>query len=64
MNELRDFYTSLYDSKNYLPESANLLLRHSEIPKLLQDKVTTCQGKLTVEECLQSLQFLKKTITR
>ena len=60
MNELRDFYASLYDSKGYLPDYANLFLRHSEIPKLSPDKVVTCEGKLTVEECLQSLQSFKE----
>ena len=59
MNELRDFYTSLYDSKCYSPGSANLFLRHSEIPQLSSDKVATCEGKLTVGECLQSLQSFK-----
>ena len=59
MTELEDFYTDLYDSEENLPDSANLFLRHSEIPKLSPEKAATCEGKLTVEECLQSLQSFK-----
>ena len=61
MNELEDFYTGLYDSEDNFPDYANLFLRHSEIPKLSPEKAATCEGKLTVEECLQSLQSFKKT---
>ena len=60
MNELEDFYTGLYDSEDNLPDYANLFLRHSEIPKLSPEKASTCEGKLTVEECLQSLQSFKE----
>ena len=60
MNELEDFYTGLYDSEDNLPDYANLFLRHSEIPKLSPEKAATCEGKLTVEECLQSLQSFKE----
>ena len=59
MTELEDFYTDLYDSEGSLPDCANLFLRHSEIPKLSPEKAATCEGKLTVEECLQSLQSFK-----
>ena len=55
MTELGDFYTDFYDSEDNLPESANLFIPHSEISKLLPDKVATCQGNLTVEEPLQNL---------
>ena len=41
------------------PDCTNLFLRHSEIPKLSPEKAATCEGKLTVEECLQSLQSFK-----
>ena len=60
MNELEDFYTGLYDSEDNLPDYANLCLRHSEIPKLSPEKAATCEGKLTVEECIQSLQSFKE----
>ena len=60
MNELEDFYTGLYDSEDNLPDCADLSLRHSEIPKLSPEKAATCEGKLTVEECLQSLQSFKE----
>ena len=60
MNELEDFYTGLYVSEDNLPDYANLFLRHSEIPKLSPEKAATCEGKLTVEECLQSLQSFKE----
>ena len=60
MNELEDFYTGLYDSEDNLPDYANLFLRYSEIPKLSPEKAATCEGKLTVEECLQSLQSFKE----
>ena len=59
MTELEDFYTDLYDSEGNLPDCTNLFLRHSEIPKLSPEKAATCEGKLTVEECLQSLQSFK-----
>ena len=57
MTELEDFYTDLYDSEGNLPDCANLFLRHSEIPQLSPEKAATCEGKLTVEECLQSHQI-------
>ena len=60
MNELEDFYTGLYDSEGNVPDCANLFLRHPEIPKLSSEKAATCEGKLTVEECLQSLQSFKE----
>ena len=60
MNELEDFYTVLYDSEGNVPDCANLFLRHPEIPKLSSEKAATCEGKLTVEECLQSLQSFKE----
>jgi hypothetical protein len=43
-----------------LPDFANLLLQHSDIQKLSPDKSATCEGKLTVEECLKSLQSFKE----
>ena len=60
MNELEDFYTGLYDSEGNLPDCANLFLRHPEIPKLSPKKAATCEGKLTMEECLHSLQSFKE----
>ena len=60
MNELEDFYSGLYSSEGNLADCANLFLRHSEIPKLSPGKAATCEGKLTVEECLQSLQSFKE----
>ena len=62
MNELEDFYTGLYDSEGNLPDCANLFLRHPEIPKLSPEKAATCEGKLTVEECLHSLQSFKESL--
>ena len=59
MTELEDFYTDLYDSEGNLPDCASLFLRHSEIPKLSPEKAATFEGKLTIEECLQSLQSFK-----
>ena len=60
MNELEDFYTGLYDSEGDLPDCANLFFRHPEIHKLSPEKTATCEGKLTVEECVQSLQSFKE----
>ena len=60
MNELEDFYTGLYDSEDLVPDCANLFLRHPEFPKLSPEKAATCEGKLTVEECLHSLQSFKE----
>ena len=60
MSELEDFYSGLYSSEGNLADCANLFLRHSEIPKLSPGKAATCEGKLTVEECLQSLQSFKE----
>ena len=54
------FYSGLYSSEGNLADCANLFLRHSEIPKLSPGKAATCEGKLTVEECLQSLQSFKE----
>ena len=42
-----------------MPNCVNLFLRHSEIPKLSPEKAATCEGKLTVEECFQSLRSFK-----
>ena len=60
MNELKDFYSGLYNSECNLPDCTNLFLWHSEIPKLSPEKAATCESKLTVEECLQSLQSFKE----
>ena len=60
MNELEDFYTGLYDSEGNLPDCANLFLRHPEFPKLSPEKAAACEGKLTVDECLHSLQSFKE----
>lgn len=51
MNEFRDFYVSLYDSKGYLLDYVNLFFWYFEIFKFLLDKVVICEGKLIVEEC-------------
>ena len=45
MNELEDFYSGLYSSEGNLADSANLFLRHSEMPKLSPGKAATCEGK-------------------
>ena len=41
-------------------QTCKVLLRHSEIPKRSPEKAATCEGKLTAEECLQSLQSFKE----
>ena len=50
MNELKGFYSGLYNSEGNLADYANLFLWHSEIPKLSPGKAATCEGKLAVEE--------------
>ena len=60
MNELEDFCIGLYHREGNLLDCANLFLRHPEIPKLSPKKAATCEGKLTMEECLHSLQSFKE----
>ena len=57
LQEIENFYCNLYQ-KDDLDPSENLIntfLKNSQIPKLSVDKIKACEGKLTIDECLKSL---------
>ena len=59
LQEIEKFYSDLYKAASVMP-SENLLnsyLENPEIPKLTPENAEFCEGKLTVAECLKSLQL-------
>ena len=61
MNELEEFYKDLYEIKNDPPDELfNIFLQNPKIPKLSPDRAPTCEGKLTVNECYESLNSFKE----
>ena len=61
MNELEEFYKDLYKTKNDPPdELLNAFLQNPKIPKLSPDRAATCEGKLTENECYESLNSFKE----
>ena len=61
MKEIESFYADLYKKENS-DASADLcdfFLNNEEIPKLLDDEVMHCEGKLTKEECFWCLQLFE-----
>ena len=61
MNELEEFYKVLYEIKNDPPdELLNVFLENPKIPKLSPDQTLTSEGKLTVNECYESLNSLEE----
>ena len=61
IKEIEGFYADLYKKENS-DASADLcdsFLNNEEIPKLLDDEVMHCEGKLTKEECFRCLQLFE-----
>ena len=61
LQEIEKFYSDLYKTDSLTP-SGNLLnsyLENPEIPRLTGDNAQACEGKLTVDECLKSLQLFE-----
>ena len=61
LQEIEQFYSDLYKADSLKP-SENLLnsfLANPEIPRLTAENAQTCEGKLTVAECLKSLQLFE-----
>ena len=61
LQEIEKFYSDLYKADSLKP-SENLLnsfLANPEIPRLTAENAQTCEGKLTVAECLKSLQLFE-----
>ena len=58
MNELGAFYSDLYDGGAcaYTGSFSSLLIDLNEIPSLLGEKKTVCEGKLGHGECYNALQ--------
>ena len=57
LQEIEKFYTDLYinDSLTLSENLLNSYLENPEIPRLTGDNAQACEGKLTVDECLKSL---------
>ena len=61
LQEIEKFYSDLYKPESLTP-SENLLssfLENPEIPRLAAENAQACEGKLTVGECLKSLQLFE-----
>ena len=61
LQEIETFYSDLYKADS-LKRSENLLnsfLANPEIPRLTAENTQACEGKLTVAECLKSLQLFE-----
>ena len=61
MQEIEKFYADLYKADSLKP-SENLLnsfLANPEIPRLAEENAHACEGKLTVAQCLKSLQLFE-----
>ena len=61
LQEIEKFYSDLYKPDSLKP-SENLLnsfLANPKIPRLTEENAHACEGKLTVAECLKSLQLFE-----
>ena len=61
LQEIEKFYSDLYKADSLKP-SENLLnsfLANPDIPRLTEENAHACEGKLTVAECLKSLQLFE-----
>ena len=61
LQEIEKFYSDLYKADSLKP-SENLLnsfLANPKIPRLTEENAHACEGKLTVAECLKSLQLFE-----
>ena len=61
LQEIEKFYSDLYKADSLKP-SENLLnsfLANPEIPRLTEENAHACEEKLTVAECLKSLQLFE-----
>ena len=61
LQEIENFYSDLYKADSLTP-CENLLssfLENPEIPRLTAENAQACEGKLTVDECLKSLQLFE-----
>ena len=59
LQEIQNFYSNLckLDPLSPSEDTLNSLLNNPEMPKLSDNDVQICEGKLTVEECYKSLQL-------
>ena len=62
MEEIEGFYTGLYksDSPNPSNNLLNSFLENPGLVKLSSDEAALCEGKLTIPECLKTLQSFQK----
>ena len=61
LQEILNFYSNLYkrDSLSPSEDMLNPFLNNPEIPKLSNNEVRICVGKLTVDGCYKSLQLFE-----
>ena len=59
MSSLKSFYSTLYKRRSEKSEAECLdFLRNLNIPKLSDDDRTSCEGKLTLNECWEALKSM------
>ena len=58
MQEIEKFYSDLYKADSLKPSEnlKNSFLANPEMPRFTAENAQACEGKLTVAECLKSLQ--------
>ena len=61
LQESERFYSDLYKTASLTPSDnvLNFYLENPEIPRLTEVDAKACEGKLTAEECLKSLQLFE-----
>ena len=61
LQESDRFYSDLYKTASLTPSEnvLNVYLENPEIPRLTEVDAKACEGKLTAEECLKSLQLFE-----
>ena len=63
LEEEERFFKEIYQTKNVCPESANLEHLFDGLNTLKQEEANTCEGLLTLAECISSLKQFKNNKT-
>ena len=60
LNIAKEFYSNLYNSNSPSPEEISTYLNHVELPALVDDKQQICEGMISVSECAQAIEKMKR----